>query len=154
MPVLESVSSTPVVLNAKLLDQLRCTQTKEVDEMRRNLKTVRLFPSGAQALNSCRSIDYVGNNQSIVFVPMIYAGQWKICQCQRKSTHLCSCAQQTTYMPQIQSYRHTRNASGRFYSTAWALTLASEIMLQRFLCKSFRSCGIYNSLFRYTVNSL
>ena len=69
------VTSASVVLNTKLPGQLWPTQTKEGDEKRGNPKTVTLFGSGTQTLNSSCSLDHMYNNESVIYVPMIYAGQ-------------------------------------------------------------------------------
>ena len=38
---------------------------------------VTLFPEVEQTINSCRSLDYACDNKSIIYVPIIYAGQEK-----------------------------------------------------------------------------
>ena len=49
---------------------------KEDDKKRRNLKTVTLFPKWNTDIKFlCYSLDYARDNQSIIYVSMIYAGQ-------------------------------------------------------------------------------
>ena len=61
------LSFRPVVLNARLANYLRRTQTKEDGEKRKNPKKVMLFPRReTQTSNSCRSFDYARDNKSII----------------------------------------------------------------------------------------
>ena len=60
------VSSTLVVLNARLPCWLRRTQTKNDGGNRTNIKAVALFRSGTQTLNSGRSLGYRRGNESII----------------------------------------------------------------------------------------
>ena len=66
------VSSTPAVLKAELTGYLGHTQTKDDSERQKNPKTDAF---SEVEHNSCRSFDYVRDNESIIYVPMIYAGQ-------------------------------------------------------------------------------
>ena len=61
------VSSTLVVLNARVLCLLRCTQTKNDGANRTNTKTVTLFRSGTQTFNSGRSLGYACGNKLLYF---------------------------------------------------------------------------------------
>ena len=60
------MSSTLVVSNAILPDQLRRTQTKVGDEKRINTKTVMLFSIVKDKHYSCRSLGYACGNKSII----------------------------------------------------------------------------------------
>ena len=80
----------PLVLNASVV----ALANKE-DKKYRILKTVTLFRSGTQTLNSCRSFHYVHINKSIIYVPMIYKDQQKITSMLANSTHLHVVPQQS-----------------------------------------------------------
>ena len=54
-------------------------------------------------------------------------------------------------MQQTQGYRHMRKTSGHFYGFSRVLTLATEIILLKFLCKSFRFCRNYKFLYTCTT---
>ena len=62
------MSSTLVVSNAILPDQLRRTQTKVGDEKRINTKTVMLFSIVKDKHYSCRSLGYASGNESIISI--------------------------------------------------------------------------------------
>ena len=62
------VSSTPVALKARL----NGAETLRNEETRRQWC---YFRSGTQTINSCRRLDYDCDYKSIIYVPMIYAGQ-------------------------------------------------------------------------------
>ena len=66
------VCLTLVILNARLPDWLGRTQTKNDDEERINTKTVTLFQSETQTLNSYRSVDYSRGSKSIIFFNDLY----------------------------------------------------------------------------------
>ena len=99
------VSATPVVLQARLNDQLRHMQITKMIRKEENRRLRCLFRSGSQTLTSGRSLDYASVNKSVINVIIMYAGKLKKTFILAKSTHLQADPQQST---QVVGYKHTR----------------------------------------------
>ena len=98
-----------------------------------------------QTLNSCRSLGYARGNKSTIYfnslckpIEMSMLG---------KSTHWQVIQQQSTRMQQTWGYRHATKTSGLFLVRRHGRQFQQYCFQLGFLCKSFHSCKIYNSLF-------
>ena len=112
------------------------------------------FRSGARTLKSCHSRDYACDNKYTIYVPMIYASKWKrkTSMLAKKHPFTCSPAakHQNAANSGLQTYK--KKPVNLFYGTAQGSTLYPKVSLLKFLCKSFHSCRIYNSLFCRLIN--
>ena len=110
---------------------------KNADGKRINTGTVELFQSETLTLNSFRGLDYARCNESIIYFTDLCYEKAPICKLSRSKA------------PKHRKLGVTdiRQKPANFFCRATrALALALTLLPTWFLCKSFRSCRIYNSL--------